>query len=134
MPNQFSNIKKSLPARGVGLGLRRDLAQETFAATNRIDWLEIISENYMDGGVVVRERLQQAQSLMPVICHGVNLSIGSTDDLNQKYLKSLKVLADRIDTPWFSDHLCFTSFGAHYLHELLPLPFSREAVNHVAKR
>ena len=66
--------------------------------------------------------------------HGINLSIGTTDDLNYGYLKSLKKLLDELNCPWFSDHICFTSIDGIYMQDLLPLPFSREAVRHVAER
>lgn len=134
MSIQFLDLKKDLPTLGVGLGLRREVAQQTFENASRIDWLEFIAENYMDGGGAARERLQRASSMLPVVSHGVNLSLGSTDDINKKYTTRLKRLVDMYDTPWWSDHLCFTSVGAVYLHELLPLPFSREAANHAAER
>ncbi|MBX9667069.1 MAG: DUF692 domain-containing protein [Candidatus Obscuribacterales bacterium] len=134
MALNFLNMKKKLPVLGIGLGLRRELATETFESKDKIDWLEIVPENYMDLGGMAGERLEQALQAFPLVSHGVNLSIGSTDPLNETYLKSLKKLLDTVDAPWFSDHLCFTSVDGHYLHDLLPLPTSREAVNHVAQR
>ncbi|MDZ4832224.1 MAG: DUF692 domain-containing protein [Candidatus Melainabacteria bacterium] len=134
MTFDFQNMKKKLPVLGIGLGLRRELAQETFENRDKIDWLEIVPENYMDLGGMARERLEKAYPAFPLVTHGVNLSLGSTDPLNEKYLKSLKRLLDTIEAPWFSDHLCFTSVSGHYLHDLLPLPYSREALNHVVKR
>lgn len=130
----FHTTKKKLPVLGVGLGLRRELAHETFDNADKIDWLELVPENYMDLGGAARERLEQANSAFPLVTHGVNLSIGSVDPLSETYLKALKKLLDTIDAPWFSDHLCFTSVAGHYLHDLLPLPTSREAVQHVVKR
>src|SRR5262249_48293569 len=79
-------------------------------------------------------RLLAAQSLFPLVSHGVNLSIGSTDELNEQYLEELKEILDKTDSPWWSDHLCFTSVQGTYMHDLLPLPFTREAVAHIAKR
>jgi uncharacterized protein (UPF0276 family) len=134
MAFDFLTTKKNLPVLGVGLGLRRELAHETFNNADKIDWLELVPENYMDLGGMARERLEQANSAFPLVTHGVNLSIGSTDPLSETYLKSLKKLLDTIDAPWFSDHLCFTSIGGHYLHDLLPLPASKEAIQHVVKR
>lgn len=134
MTFDFLSTKKKLPVLGVGLGLRRELAQETFENKDKIDWLELVPENYMDLGGMARERLERADRAFPLVTHGVNISIGSTDPLNEKYLKSLKRLLDTIDAPWFSDHLCFTSVAGHYLHDLLPLPCSREALKHVVKR
>lgn len=130
----FHSMKKKLPILGIGLGLRRELARETFDNAEKIDWLELVPENYMDLGGMARERLEQASSAFPLVTHGVNLSIGSTDPLSETYLKSLKKLLDTINAPWFSDHLCFSSVSGHYMHDLLPLPTSREAVNHVVQR
>lgn len=134
MPFEFLEIKKDLPLLGIGLGLRRELVAETFAHGNEIDWLEIIPENYMELGGAAMERLEIALSRAPLVTHGINLSIGSTDDLNQEYLCALKKLLDKIDAPWWSDHLCFTSFDGVYMQDLLPLPFTKEAVAHIADR
>lgn len=134
MANEFLKVKKNLPALGVGLGLRRELAAETFANAQYIDWLEIVPENYMSLGGSARERLERALSGFPLVSHGINLSIGSTDELNCEYLKAIKDLLDYIDAPWWSDHLSFTSFNGTYMHDLLPLPYSREAVEHVVNR
>ena len=134
MNDQFLEVKKGLPYLGVGLGLRRELASDTFANIDRIDWLEIVPENYMGLGGAARERLNKANSLVPLVSHGINLSLGATDELNQDYLVNIKGLLDRVDAPWWSDHLCFTSFGGTYMHDLLPLPFTREAVRHLVER
>lgn len=127
------NISK-LTSLGVGLGLRRELAESTFAHSNEIDFLEITPENYMNIGGRAFSNLEKALSLFPIISHGVNLSIGSTDDLNKDYLKSLRKLLDEVKAPWWSDHFCFASFGGNYVHDLLPLPFNKEAVKHVSER
>lgn len=134
MTSQFLAEKKRLPNLGIGLGLRRELANETFDNANKIDWLELVPENYMGLGGAARQRLEKVASRFPLVSHGVNLSLGSADDLNPEYLSSLKKLVEKIDAPWFSDHLCFTSVDGVYLHDLLPLPFSREAVKHCAKK
>jgi uncharacterized protein (UPF0276 family) len=66
--------------------------------------------------------------------HGVSLSIGGTDPLNQDYLRRLKLLAERCEPEWISDHLCWTAQGGHNTHDLLPLPYTEETVKHVASR
>lgn len=134
MAGDFLSLKRNLPELGIGLGLRRELAMETLEHRADIDWLEVIPENYMNIGGATRDRLDAVRTLFPVVSHGINLSIGSTDELNKEYLKSLKVLLDEVDAPWFSDHICFTSFDGVYMQDLLPLPFSKEAVNHIAER
>jgi uncharacterized protein len=134
MSGGFLDIKKGLPVIGVGLGLRREIAEETFDHASEIDWLEFIPENYMGLGGMAKERLETARRTFPLVSHGVNLSIGSTDDLKEDYLASLKKLLDHTNAPWWSDHLCFTTIGGAYMHDLLPLPFTKEAVRHIAER
>jgi len=134
MSSEFLAAKAKMPNLGIGLGLRRELATQTFASSASIDWLELVPENYMNLGGHARSRLDEAKSKFPLVTHGVNLSIGSTDPLNVDYLRSLSNLLDYIDAPWWSDHLCFTSVDGAYMHDLLPLPLSSEAAVHVAKR
>jgi hypothetical protein len=110
------------------------MAAETIQNAEKIDWLEIIPENYMNLGGAAHARLNTVAECFPLVSHGVNLSIGSTDPLNEEYLSGLKQLVERADAPWFSDHLCFTSVGGVYMHDLLPLPCTREAVEHVSAR
>jgi len=134
MPAQFKQVKNKLPSLGVGLGLRRELAGMTFDHADHIDWLEFVPENYMGLGGAARQRLERAQSDFPLISHGINLSIGSTDPIDHDYIKSIKALLDQTNSAWWSDHLCFASHGGVYMHDLLPLPFSHEAVDHIASR
>lgn len=128
------NLKRNFPRLGVGLGLRHEVEEETFQHADEIDWLEIISEQYMGLGGKARARLDRAMSRFPVVAHGVGLSIGSTDELDEDYMRSLQKLLQRTETPWWSDHLCFSAFGGVQTHELLPLPFSREAAKHCVKQ
>ena len=129
----FMHSKDQLPYLGIGLGLRREIASETLRS-DKIDWLEIVPENYMRIGGHARRRLAKARAKHTIVTHGVNLSIGCADPLDQNYLDDLKALLDYIDAPWFSDHLCFTSFESDYMHELLPLPLTEQAALHVADR
>lgn len=134
MSSGFLAAKKLMPNLGVGLGLRRELAAETFENADQIDFLELVPENYMDLGGRIRERLDIALEKFPLVTHGVNLSIGSTDPLSDDYLASISRLLNKINAPWWSDHLCFASIANSYLHDLLPLPLSPEALKHVVKR
>jgi uncharacterized protein len=134
MSSDFIAAKAKMPSLGVGLGLRRELADEIFVSSASIDWLEIVPENYMNLGGHAKSRLEKAKSLYPIVTHGVNLSVGSSDPLNKDYLSTLAGLLDFIDAPWWTDHLCFTSIDGAYLHDLLPLPLSAETVKHVASR
>ncbi|MFN8655741.1 MAG: DUF692 domain-containing protein [Candidatus Obscuribacterales bacterium] len=134
MTSKFLDVKKQLPILGVGMGLRNEVEDETFEHAEQIDWLEIISEQFMGLGGKSRARLDRALKVFPLIAHGVGLSLGSTDEIDQDYIRSLKKLLKHIDAPWWSDHLCFSAFGGVQTHELLPLPFSREAVAHCVTR
>lgn len=119
---------------GFGLGLRPRHYTSIFRSTPRVDWFEALSENYMAPGGRPLHVLDRIRALYPVVLHGVSLSIGSTDPLNRNYLKDLKTLADRIQPEWISDHLCWTGVGGKNLHDLMPLPYSEEALHHVAQR
>jgi hypothetical protein len=122
----MSNI---VPFCGFGLGLRRDHYKDFLESKVPVDFVEVISENYMvDGGNPLRI-LEQVRATMPVILHGVSMSIGSADGLNLDYLAKLKALAGRLDPLWVSDHLCWTGTSAHNSHDLLPLPYTREALD-----
>jgi uncharacterized protein (UPF0276 family) len=134
MSSEFIAAKAGLPNLGVGLGLRRELTSQILISSASIDWLELVPENYMGLGGPARHRLKQAKQLYPLLTHGVNLSVGSADKLNDEYLSSLTELLNFIDAPWWSDHLCFTSIDGSYLHDLLPLPLSQQAVDHVSER
>ncbi|GAB4393192.1 MAG: DUF692 domain-containing protein [Gammaproteobacteria bacterium] len=118
----------------VGLGLRSCHYEYIFNHLPAIPWFEIISENYLMEGGPELQRLMQIRQHYPVVMHGVGLSIGSTDPLNQQHLAHLKRLQQRIDPAWISDHLCWTSVNGQYTHDLLPLPYTEEAINHVVQR
>ncbi len=117
-----------------GIGLRREHFDAIFAEQPDVDFLEIISENFMTLGGRPRDVLDRAISHWPVLPHGVGLSIGSPDPLDESYLARLAQLLKRLDPPFFSDHLSYASaFGVQY-HDLLPLPFTEEAIRHVVAR
>lgn len=99
-----------------------------------MDWFEATSENYMSSGGRPLWVLEQVRRDYPVVLHGVSLSIGSVDPLDPEYLKRLKALADRIDPAMVSDHLCWASVERKNLHDLLPLPFTEEALDHIVRR
>ncbi len=125
-----------LPDLGVGVGMRiphyADLLDGPEPA--RMDWLEIISENFMLPGGLPRYNLGRALSRYQLVQHGVSLSIGATEALDLEYLRKLKALIGETKTPWVSDHLCWTGAHGVNLHDLLPLPYTEEAVKHVAAR
>lgn len=119
---------------GHGVGLRRPHHECILESPTSIDWFEVISENFMDVGGRPRAVLDRVRERYPVVLHGVSLSIGSADPLNVTYLDELKQLAREVEPAWISDHLCFTGVGGHNAHDLLPLPYTEEALRHVVDR
>ena len=122
------------PALGYGLGLRVDHYEEILADNPRLDWLEVMSENYMIPGGRPLHYLEKMRDRYPLVMHGVSLSIGSTDPLNRDYLAKLKQLAERVSPAWISDHLCWTGVENTNLHDLMPLPYTEEALTHICDR
>ncbi len=126
--------RSEFPPLGYGVGLRRPHYSRVIDDHPRIDWFEIISENFMVEGGRPLEVLEAVRRDYPIVMHGVSLSIGSTDPLNRDYLRRLLELARRFEPAWISDHLCWTGAGGHNLHDLIPLPYTEEAIRHVAGR
>jgi uncharacterized protein (UPF0276 family) len=99
-----------------------------------IDWFEIISENYLVPGGKPHHYLDKICEQYPVVMHGVSMSIGSCDPLDMDYLKQIKALSERVKPKWISDHLCWTGIHGKNMHDLLPLPYTEEAIQHVVNR
>jgi uncharacterized protein (UPF0276 family) len=116
---------------GFGLGLRTEHYQDFVTSPQRVDWLEIISENYMVAGGKPLHFLDRIRQDYPMVMHGVSLSIGSADAINMDYLRQLQQLAKRVEPAWISDHLCWTGCDTLNLHDLLPLPYTRQVLRHV---
>ncbi len=120
------------PPRAIGL------RPPYYAAARRgaiaVDWLELISENFMVPGGQPHAVLEDVCSQYPVAFHGVSMNLGGTDPLDQSYLLELKNLVSRCQPLFVSDHLCWTRHGGHHLHDLLPLPYVDEVIDHVARR
>jgi uncharacterized protein (UPF0276 family) len=119
---------------GHGVGLRPKHYGQYLESKVRVDWVEAISENFMRIGGRPLAVLEKVRRDVPVALHGVSLSIGSTDPLNAQYLLELDELVRRIEPAIVSDHLCWGSHGGRYVHDLLPLPFTEEALEHVVRR
>lgn len=119
---------------GFGLGLRTQHYEAILNEPHAIDWLEVVTENYLVPGGKPLWFLERIRERFPVVMHGVSLSIGSTDPIDAEYLSAVRTLADRIQPHWISDHLCWTGVEGRNLHDLLPLPYTEEALRHVSQR
>ncbi len=119
---------------GLGVGLRAPQFSHILEHWPAVDWFEIISENYIDSQGRPRYVLDQIAERYPIVMHGVSLSIGSTDPLDFDYLKKLKTLSTAIDAKWISDHVCWTGVAGKNTHDLLPIPYNEETLQHVASR
>lgn len=127
-------MPKKMPFLGFGLGLRPDYYEEILATKPAVDWFEILTENYLIPGGKPLYYLQQIREHFPIVMHGVSLSIGSSDSLDTAYLAQVKDLAARVEPQWISDHLCWTGIEGVNIHDLLPIPYTYQAVHHIVSR
>ncbi len=132
----MQNLFKDL---GVGVGLRPEhYSTFTSKKPEGISWIEAVSENYMDWKCQEIKQplaiLEKVRAHLPVSLHGVSLNIGAVDDIDRQYLRKLKKLIDIIEPTLVSDHLCWTGINKENLHDLLPLPYTQEAVKVVVKK
>ena len=124
----------NLKAYGGGVGLRHAHFKDIIEKKPELNWFEIINEDFMNRGGWEREALREIRKHYPIIGHGVCLSIGSTDPLDLEYLADLKKFLHEIKSPWTSDHLCFTMVDHTNLNDLIPVPFTDEAVKNIVER
>jgi uncharacterized protein len=122
------------PDLGIGLGLRTVHFSHILSKKPDVDWFEVLSENFLDTGGRPLYILDQVAERYRVALHGVSLGIGNTDPLNRAYLAKLKALAQRTKAHWVSDHLCWTGILGRNTHDLLPMPYTEEALRHTTKR
>jgi uncharacterized protein len=127
-------IIQKKPHLGFGLGLRPQHYETILAGKPPIDWFEVITENYLVQGGKPIYYLDRIRTNYPMVMHGVSLSIGSTDPLDLDYLKQVKALAERVEPAWISDHLCWTGVSHLNMHDLLPLPYTMQAIEHVVSQ
>ena len=119
---------------GFGLGLRPDHYDAIVSERPAVGFFEALTENYLVPGGKALHYLDRIRHEYPVVLHGVSLSIGSTQPVNRDYLKAVKALMQRVQPTWISDHLCWTGTGGVNLHDLLPLPYTEEALDHLVPR
>ena len=118
----------ALQLSGHGLGLRKPHYAEFLAGEAKVDFVEVISENFMVDGGKPRDILRRVRENYPVALHGVSMSVGSADGVDRDYLKRLRALVDEIEPAAVSDHLCWTRIGGFNSHDLLPVPYTEDAL------
>ncbi|KAB8038248.1 MNIO family bufferin maturase [Janthinobacterium aquaticum] len=123
-----------LPNLGLGVGLRHPHFQHILAHGPQVDWFEIISENFIDNHGYARHVLDTVAAQVPIVMHGVSMSIGSSAPLDMVYLHKLRALAGELKPAWISDHLCWTGAASLNSHDLLPMPLDEASLRHVAGR
>jgi uncharacterized protein len=122
------------PDLGFGVGLRAEHYDHVLTERPAVDWFEAITENYLDTGGQPLHILEQVRRDYRLALHGVSLSIGSTDPLDDQYLARLRAFVERIEPALVTDHLCWTGVGGRALYDLLPLPYTEETLGHVVER
>jgi uncharacterized protein (UPF0276 family) len=133
--SRFAQQLETLPYLGFGLGIASAYVepllahQSTVDMADQVEWVELIAENVMGkGGLAALQLETLLEAGFPIVSHGVNLSLGSVDGLNPAYITQLQGLFKRLQPVWFSDHLSFGSVEGRYFSDLMPLPFTPEAV------
>ncbi len=120
---------------GIGIGLRRENVDELIEKKpKQLQCLEIAPENYLHTGGKLYRQFRELAEIYPIVAHGLSLSVGSLSPLKKDFLRELKKFLHGHNIPWMSDHLCYSSVLAAQFHDLLPLPFTREAIRHVVPR
>jgi uncharacterized protein (UPF0276 family) len=129
-------VRHGIPDLGIGVGFRPKHARDVIdrGGSPDVDWYEIVSENYMVPGGRPMDDLAKLRERYTVIPHGVCLSIGAVEPLDEEYLARLKKLVRALDPPYFTDHVCFCKASGLDLHDLLPMPYTKEALEHVVPR
>ena len=123
-----------IPDLGVGVGLRSRHVADVLRWHPPMDWFEIISENHFAEGGIQRANLDAAASHYRLVPHGVSLGIGGADPIDGAHLALLRTLVKRVDAPWCSDHLCWTGAAGIDAHDLLPMPYTSDTLDHVVER
>jgi uncharacterized protein (UPF0276 family) len=128
--NKDFNEQNSL----LGLGLRAPHIPHILKTKPEVDYFEIISENFMGQNAKANRNLEAINEIYPIVLHGVSMNLGSADPLDWDYLKGVKALAQKIDAPFISDHLCWTGVEGEHLHDLLPLPHNEKMIKYLSQR
>lgn len=119
---------------GVGIGLRDPHFEQLMTVDHGVPWVELLADNFLARGGLQPRQLERIAERFPVTQHCVGMNLGGADPLDFDYLAEIRRIAQAVDPAWISDHLCFTSHAGRHYHDLLPLPFSDEAVRHISAR
>jgi len=125
--------KPNSPPQGAGLGLRRDFAEEVLRTPSQVDFYEVAPENWMRFGGRLGKQFRALTERFPFVCHGLSLSLGGPTPLDEDFLLELKAFLREHQIPLYSEHLSFCSDDG-LLYDLMPIPFTSEAVDYVASR
>ena len=134
MPESGHSSARANHIAGVGIGLRAPHYEDVLTTRPDVAWLEVHGENYFGAGGAPLHYLDAIRALYPLSIHCVGMSLGSMDPLNRTHIAHLKALVDRYQPALVSDHLCWGSFAGTYFNDLLPLPYTEEALEHVIDR
>jgi uncharacterized protein len=113
---------------GVGIGFREPFLSELFLHRDKVDFLEIVAEHYLDRSLPKERELELLKAHFPIVPHAINLSVGSAEGLDLDYLNKLSKLIKQLNPPWWSEHICFTKAGGIDIGHLAPLPYTQEAI------
>ncbi len=125
---------ENLPAIGVGIGWRKEIADGILKNRERIDWCEIITEHYINVTPDKLDHIEKISKIFPLIPHGIDLSIGTDVPIEDEYLAGLEILVERLNPPWVTDHLCFTRVPGVNIGQLTPLQFSERVIEIVVEK
>ncbi|MES1172922.1 MAG: DUF692 domain-containing protein [Myxococcales bacterium] len=129
-----ARARLGLPDLGIGVGLRVPHHARVLAEQPAVDFFEVISENFMVEGGKPRYHLARVLETYRVLPHGVSLGIAGPEPLDREYMRRLKRLLSEVKAPWVSDHFCWSAAGGAHLHDLLPIPYTKQAVARVVER
>ena len=124
---------RSMPARA-GIGLRAEHHADVLESLPNVGWLEVHSENHFAPAGAAHTALDAIRAHYPLSLHGVGLSLGTTDPLDRKHLAQLHLAMERYQPVLVSEHLCWGVAGGRHTNDLLPLPYTREALRHLVSR
>jgi uncharacterized protein (UPF0276 family) len=122
------------PNLGLGVGLRTVHFGHILNKKPKVDWFEIVTENFLDTEGRPMWVLDQIAERHPIVVHGVSMSVGSPDPVDRSFLAKIKALAKRVRAVWVSDHVCWTGMAGRNLHDLLPMPYSEPALKHMVRK